>query len=172
MVVPTAYCNAVMDTSQQPGASHVFCYVSSRQRFAAAIVFAVVAGAAVLLRLAATGHIDIERWLTPCGIKQRYGLPCPTCGWTTAALAYSQGHIGKAFVIQPAAALVYTTAAVMGIYALFVAVAGCELRSVKQVWMRVRTWHIVAVVLLVIVVGWAVMLARAMVALDMNTWRH
>jgi hypothetical protein len=150
-----------MDTSQQPGASRVFCHVSSRQRFAAAIVFAVVAGAAVLLRLAATGHIDIERWLTPCGIKQRYGLPCPTCGWTTAALTYSQGYIGKAFVIQPAAALVYSAAAVLAFYMLFVALTGRELTSAKRLWMRIRNWHVIAVVLLVILMGWAVMLARA-----------
>jgi len=161
MVVPAVYCNAVMDEIQQLRASRVFCRVSSRQRLEAAIVFAVLAGTAVLLHLAATGHIDIERWLTPCGIKQRYGLPCPTCGWTTAALAYSQGYIGQAFMIQPAAALVYTTVAVMGIYALFVAVTGCELRSAKWVWMRIRNWHVVASVLLVILMGWAVMLARA-----------
>ncbi len=36
-------------------------------------------------------------------LKQRFGLPCPGCGWTHAGQAFFTGHILEAFWIQPAA---------------------------------------------------------------------
>ena len=57
-----------------------FYRASPRQRLIAAVVFLLITGLFILLRLAAEEKVDIELLTDPCGFKQRYGLPCPTCG--------------------------------------------------------------------------------------------
>jgi hypothetical protein len=38
---------------------------------------------------------------TPCLVKHVTGMPCPTCGATRAALAFIQGDVGAAFLLNP-----------------------------------------------------------------------
>ncbi len=54
-----------------------------------------------------SGPLGIERQLgTPrCGFYAKYGIPCPTCGWTTAVSHLYHGQIFQAFITQPAGAI-------------------------------------------------------------------
>ena len=53
------------------------------------------------------GPLGIERQLgTPrCGFYAKYGVPCPTCGWTTSVSHLYHGQIFQAFTTQPAGAI-------------------------------------------------------------------
>lgn len=50
------------------------------------------------------GPLSIERQLgtSRCGFYTRYGIPCPTCGWTTAVSHLYHGQVIQAFMTQPA----------------------------------------------------------------------
>jgi hypothetical protein len=43
----------------------------------------------------------VQFGMAPCGWPQVYGVPCPTCGCTTAASHVVHGEILQAFVAQP-----------------------------------------------------------------------
>jgi hypothetical protein len=53
------------------------------------------------------GPLGIERQLgtARCGFYAKYGIPCPTCGWTTAVSHLYHGQIFQAFFTQPAGAI-------------------------------------------------------------------
>jgi len=138
----------------------IFCQASRWQRLLAGIVFIVLAGSLGLLRLAATGRIDIDRWINPCGMKQRWGLPCPTCGMTTSALAFVQGKIFESFYIQPAAAVLCSILIVVAFLALFTAVFGVYF----QFLMRIKGKYVILFLLGIIAAGWIVTLARTLTA--------
>jgi len=138
----------------------IFCQASPRQRLLAGIVFIVLAGSLGLLRLAATGRIDIDRWINPCGMKQRWGLPCPTCGMTTSALAFIQGKIFESFYIQPAAAILCSGLVIAAFLALFAVVFGVYF----QFLMRIKAKYVILFLLGIIAAGWIVTLARTLTA--------
>jgi hypothetical protein len=92
-----------MQANQQLNRPKIICRASFRQRLVAGIVFLVLAASFGLLALA--GHYKITLWPFPCGFRQRYNLPCPTCWMTTSVIAFAQGKILESFYIQPAAAL-------------------------------------------------------------------
>ncbi|HUW18542.1 MAG TPA: DUF2752 domain-containing protein [Sedimentisphaerales bacterium] len=115
-----------------------------------------------LLWLAATERIDIGRWLGPCGFKQKYGLPCPTCGMTTSAIAFSRGRIFESFYIQPAAGLVCSMLVVTAFFALFTAGAGLYFSFLKRFFSEVKIRYIILAGIVIIASGWMVTLARAL----------
>jgi hypothetical protein len=131
---------------------------STRQRLLAAVVFLAVAAIFGLLWLAATNRIDIGRWLNPCGLKQRYGLPCPTCGMTTSALAFARGKIFESFYIQPAAALLCSALVVVGFLAFLIAISGVYFCIPSQI----KAKHVILALLVIIAASWLVTLARAL----------
>jgi len=51
--------------------------------------------------------------LPPCGFYHITGLPCPTCGCTTAVTHVAHGNIIQAFITQPFGALVGLVAVVL-----------------------------------------------------------
>jgi len=153
-----------MQASQQLNGPKFICRASLRQRLRAGIVLLVVAVIFGLFALAAAGEIDINRWLTPCGLKQRYNLPCPTCGITTSALVFVQGKIIGAFYIQPAGALLCCVMVVAAVLAFLVAVFGVYFRFLEHFFTKVKIRHIILILLIIMAVGWAVMLARALAA--------
>jgi len=83
------------------------------------------------------GVLAIAAWLTPvpagmgthqqlgwpaCGFRMVTGLPCPTCGMTTAFAWMAHGHPLKAIAAQPLGALLCTGVAaglVIGLISLF-----------------------------------------------------
>ncbi|MCK5225512.1 MAG: DUF2752 domain-containing protein [Planctomycetes bacterium] len=150
-----------MNQGQQLNNGKFFVRVPIRQRFIASGIFIAIAAVFVLFFFAADGKINLDKWLTPCGFKQRHNLPCPTCGFTAAALAFAKGEIFKAFYIQPAAALFYSFAAIGAIGALFTAVFGLYLKSLKRLCEKVKTRYVIIAIAIIIAAGWAVSLLRA-----------
>ncbi len=113
---------------------------------------------------ALVGHYDIDlgRWLGYCGFQQRYGLPCPTCGMTTAVIVFSQGKILEAFYVQPAGGLLCCGLVAAAVLGLFIAVFGLNFRFLEWFFAEVKVRYIVIVLLIIIAAGWAVTLARAL----------
>jgi len=153
-----------MQTSQQLNKPKFFSRASPHQRIIATVVFLVVAGSFGLAWLAATGKFDIGWWLGPCGLKQKYGLPCPTCGMTTSVLAFSQGKIFDSFYIQPAAGLLCCVLVIIAFLAFFIAVFGVYFGFIKRFFTEVKIKHIILALIVIIAAGWAVTLARALAA--------
>ncbi len=129
---------------------------------AAVIVFSAVVGFFGIFALAGHYNIDMGRWLGYCGFKQRYGLPCPTCGMTTATLAFAQGKIFEAFFIQPAGALLCCVLVVIALLALVIAVFGVYFRFLERFFREVKVKYIILALIVIIAAGWAVTLARAL----------
>ena len=152
-----------MRVSQQINRVKFFRKASFRQRLAGGGIFIAVSGLFVFLWLADKGKIDISRLVNPCGLKQRYDLPCPTCGVTTSAIAFAGGRIFKAFYIQPAGALLCAVMAVAEILAFLTAVFGVYLVFLDRFFAEVKIGYIILALLAVIICGWAVTLARAVV---------
>jgi len=132
-----------------------------KQRVIAGSLFAVVLLTFFILYLAGSGKIDLERFITPCGFKQRFNLPCPTCGFTTASIAFSQGKVIEAFFIQPAAALFCTTLAAAAFLSFIIAVFGVYFRFLDRLLAEVKVKHLILAGIVIISAGWAVTLARA-----------
>ncbi len=130
---------------------------------AAAIVCLAVVGFFGLFALAGHYNINMGRWLGYCGFKQRYDLPCPTCGITTSAVAFAGGRIFEAFYIQPAGAVLCCVLAVSGILALLIAVFGVYFRFLDRFFAEVKIKHIILALIIIIAAGWAVTLARTLI---------
>ena len=139
-----------------------FCRATGQQRILALIIFLCIAAGIGFFALAAYDKIDISWWLRPCGFKQRFGLPCPTCGMTTSVLAFCRGEIIEAFYIQPAGALLYSILVAAAFLALFTAVSGVYFGFVGRFFAEVKIRYVILAVLVVIICGWAVTLARAL----------
>ena len=142
----------------------MFYAASPRQRIIAAIVclaILVYFGAFALV-----GHyqVDMGRHLGYCGFKQRTNLPCPSCGMTTATLAFAQGNIAEAFNIQPAAALLYCATVLAGGLAFFIAVFGVYFDFIKRFFAEIKIRYMILTVIIILASGWAVTLARAVAA--------
>ncbi|MHC4158704.1 MAG: DUF2752 domain-containing protein, partial [Planctomycetota bacterium] len=159
-----SYFNVVMQASQQLNEVEILCRASSQQRFRAGFVFLVLAASFGLLVLAANSKINIGWWFGPCGFRQKYNLPCPSCGMTTAALALARGEIFKAFYIQPAAALFCCVLAVIALLAFLIAVFGVYVAFSNSFFTKVNIKNIILALMVVIAAGWAVTLTRALTA--------
>jgi len=153
-----------MHTIQQVNKWKIFIRASSRQRIIAAILFLVVVAFFGFFALAGHYNIDMGRLLDYCGFKQRYGLPCPTCGMTTATLAFAQGKIFEAFYIQPACALLCCVLVTTAILAFVTAVFGVYLRFLRRFFSELKVRYIILALMVIIAAGWAVTLARALAA--------
>jgi hypothetical protein len=158
-----------MDLSQQSispsggqGARKLLSYASPRRRLIAAGVFLAIAGGFAILWIA--GHYKITLYPFGCGFKQRYGLPCPTCGWTTAAVAFAQGHIIDSFYIQPAAAAFCFIAALIAVFALLQAAFGVYSPLLESRLVSMKLRYAIAALLIIIAAGWGVTFTRALIA--------
>ncbi len=140
----------------------MFYRASSRQRIIAAAICLGVMVYFAAFAVAGRYNVDIGRHLGYCGFKQRTGLPCPTCGMTTATLAFAQGKIWDAFKTQPAAGLLYSMAVIAAITALFTAVSGLCLNSIRLFFKEVKARYIILALAIILASGWAVTLARAL----------
>jgi len=134
---------------------------SSQQRIIAAVICLAIAAFFGIFALAGRYNLDMGRWLGYCGFKQRTGLPCPTCGMTTATLTFAQGKIWQAFYIQPACGLLCSVAVIAAILAFIVAVLGVYFRFIGRFFGQVKLRYMLLALLAVTAAGWAVTLARA-----------
>ncbi len=123
------------------------------------IVAAVVGGAAVTLtyKLAGVrpdgrGHGTHEQFgMEPCGWPLVYGVPCPTCGCTTAAAQVVHGDVLGAFVTQPFGAAVAVVGLLAGAHAIL-----CLLRrrSFMDALVRLPFWRIVLGLFVLLWAAW------------------
>lgn len=115
---------------------------------------------------ALAGHykVDMGRWLGYCGVKQQTGWPCPTCGMTTATLAFAQGKIFEAFYVQPACGFLCSVLVIVAILAFIIAVFGIYFRFIERFFTEVKLRYMIIALIIIIAAGWAVTLARAAVA--------
>jgi len=153
-----------MRASQQLSKSRIIRKASPGERLIAAVVLLAVGGFIGFIVLSAFGKIDIGRLLPPCGFRQRWHLPCPTCGMTTAALAFGRGEVLKAFYIQPAAGLLCCAVIGVALIALVIAVFGVYFRFLDRFFAEVKARYIVLALLIIIAAGWVVTLSRELAA--------
>ena len=153
-----------MHESQQLKKPKFFYRASSGQRKVAAIVCLGIIAFFAVFALAGHYKADMGRWLGYCGFKQWTGLPCPTCGMTTATLAFAQGKIIEAFYIQPACGLLCCVMVFVAILAFIIAVFGVNFRFIERFFEEVKLRYMILALILIIAAGWAVTWARAVVA--------
>lgn len=153
-----------MQPSQEFNKSKILIRASRSQRKRAGIVLIVLAALFGLFTLMATGVIDVERLLDPCGFKQRHGLPCPTCGMTHSVLAFARGGVLESFYIQPAAALICCFMIIAAVLALLTAVFGIYFSFLKSLFSEIKVKYVILMLIVVLAAGWVVTLARAMAA--------
>jgi len=147
---------------QQISERKILSRASFRQRLVCGLVFLVIAAFFGLFILATNDKVQIDRWLGPCGFKQIYGLPCPTCGVTTSVLAFAKGRLLESFYIQPAGALLCCILAFSATLAFFGAVFGVYFSFLRRFFAQVKIIHIILAILIIITAAWAVTLARAL----------
>jgi hypothetical protein len=145
------------------GAHKLLSFASPRRRLTAAGVFLALAGGGAFLWV--VGHYKITLYPFACGFKQRYGLPCPTCGFTTSAIAFAQGRIIDSFYTQPAAAVFCCIAVVIAIFALLQALFGVYSPVLESRLVSVKLRYVIAALVVVLAAGWGVTLTRAIIAI-------
>jgi hypothetical protein len=137
--------------------------VSGTSRLLAGLVFLAGLGTAGLLHWAAINDlINMDHLIGPCGFKQKYGLPCPGCGMTTALIAFARGDIVDAFYIQPAAALAYSAAVAAVVFALVIAVLGTDFGLINALCTQLKASYVIFAIVVIVFGGWLVTLARAL----------
>ncbi|MHC4291646.1 MAG: DUF2752 domain-containing protein [Planctomycetota bacterium] len=134
--------------------------LSSSARLAAGGVFFVVAVGFGLLWASSNGYINLSNWFGVCGFKQRFGLPCPGCGWTHAAEMFVTGHPLKALIIQPAAGVFCLVFLLAAIFALHCAVFGIDFGFLQRFFCSKNVCFLLVVACFVIIAGWMVNLIR------------
>ena len=100
----------------------------------------------------------------PCGMKQRTGLPCPTCGMTTCVLAFARGAVLTAFYVQPAGALLCSLLVGAAFFAFLAGGFGVYFCFFDRLVAELKVRYLVAGLLVILAAGWAVTLARALAA--------
>ena len=154
----------IMQVRQQIKKGKIIIRASLRQRLVSGAVLLGVLGFFAFVRLEAAGRINLPGLFEPCGFKQQYGLPCPTCGVTTSSIAFVQGHIFQSFYIQPAAALAWVMLCVTAFFAFLMCAFGLYFRPLMSFLAGVKTKHVILAVIIIIAGGWVVTLARALAA--------
>ena len=152
-----------MQASQQLNKSKYFCRASRRQRASSAVILLILLALFGLLWLAANYKISLSPY--GCGFKQKYDLPCPTCGMTTSVFKFARGEIfghNGAFYTQPAIALLCSIMVVVAFLAFLIAVLGVYFRFFNRFFTEIKIKHIILALIIIIAAGWAVTLARAL----------
>jgi len=160
----SAYFNLIMPMSQQSNCRNFSHRPTPRQRLTAGFIFLAIIAVYAFLFAAANDKINIHRFIDPCGFKLKFGLPCLTCGMTTAILAFVRGRIFESFYIQPAAALLCCLLTAIAVVSFLVAVFGIDYGFVARLVERWRPKYILLAVLIILLAAWAVTLSRAITA--------
>jgi len=150
-----------MNISQQASSRKILEKASMKQRMTALAVFCGVAGFFTLFILEGAGKLDLGWIFTPCGFKQKFHIPCPACGITTATRAFAQGRFLEAFYIQPAGGLFCTLLAITGFLSFITAAWGVYFTFLRRLLAGVKVRYFVLAAVIIVIAGWAVTLARA-----------
>ncbi|MEZ5964425.1 MAG: DUF2752 domain-containing protein [Planctomycetota bacterium] len=87
--------------------------------------------------------------LRPCGWPEHYGMPCPTCGVTTAACYLVHLHPWQALVTQPFGAALAAVGIVLACVAALDLVRGRAF-AVRAYRFRMATWVVAGTALLLV----------------------
>lgn len=118
-----------------------------------AVAASVCFGALVRIQPDPRGHGTHEQLgLDVCGWPIVYGIPCPTCGCTTAACLLVHGRILDAFVTQPFGAAVAAVGLLVGVHATLCLLRG---RSFADLVVRWPFWRFVGGGFLLLLASWA-----------------
>jgi hypothetical protein len=107
---------------------------------------------------------DLGLLFGPCGMKQRTGLPCPTCGMTTCVLAFARGEVLTAFYVQPAGGFLCSVLIVAAFCAFLTSVSGIYFGFFDRLVAELKVRYMAVGLLVILAAGWAVTLARALAA--------
>jgi hypothetical protein len=100
----------------------------------------------------ARGHGTHERFgMEPCGWPSTYGIPCPTCGCTTAASQMVHGDVLGAMITQPFGAVVALLGMLAGLHAWVCLLRG---RSFVDMLVRLPFWRIVFALFVLLWAAW------------------
>lgn len=100
----------------------------------------------------ARGHGTHEQLgMEECGWPKVYGIPCPTCGCTTAATQIVHGDWLSAFVTQPFGAALALMGLLAGLHALLCLV---RVRSFADMLIRLPFWKIVFWMFVLLLLSW------------------
>ncbi len=140
-----------------------FTRAEAKDRIVFLSIFLAICAIFGLLWLVSKGVINLSPW-GDCALKRNYGIPCPTCGFTTAMCVFVTGGIIKAFWIQPAATATCLVLLFVAFFSLLSAIIGIHFSFLPPV----RLWridHILIAGAIILAAGWAVTLARALAEL-------
>lgn len=114
-----------------------------------AAVSAVLLGVATWLHPASAGiGTHEELGLPECSWPTLMGIPCPTCGMTTAFSYAAHGQLEKSFITQPMGCVLAVATAMMLLVSAYVLATGSRLgERLARLW----TWR----------VGWSFVVAIA-----------
>lgn len=136
--------------------------------YAAGVTAAAVAVIAVAVRLSPSNQTmgtHTQLGLPPCGFVVMTGLPCPTCGMTTAFAHTFHGHLGLAVRDQLAGFVLAVLTAVAGLAALVATVTGWR-PAIN--WYRVNPVYVIWIGCGLFVAAWAVKMVAALSSGDLN----
>ncbi len=74
--------------------------------------------------------------LAACGFQQQHGIPCPTCGMTTAFAYAADGRLWSSLQAQPAGLILAVVNAALVVVALWGLITG---GNVIRVWQSLLT---------------------------------
>ena len=94
--------------------------------------------------------------LPACGLYESTGVPCMTCGMTTAFSYAAGGDLVNAFITQPAGALLAVLTAMAAVVSGYALVSGMLL---VPVWNSVWRAKVVVPALVVLVLAWVYKIA-------------
>ncbi|HVP12809.1 MAG TPA: DUF2752 domain-containing protein [Phycisphaerae bacterium] len=97
--------------------------------------------------------------LAPCSFVIITGLPCPTCGMTTAFAHMTHGHPLAAFKVQPAGAVFCLGTVGMCLFSLYVAISG---NLIVVNWDRIGPIRVMLALGVLILGGWAFKIAHGL----------
>lgn len=110
------------------------------------------------------GLLFSDHPLPACTSIVLFGLPCPTCGMTTAFAHAFRGHLLASARAQPAGAVFAMCVAACAFLSAYVAVTGRRLPRFR----RITPTRVIVGLAIVMVLGWLVKLLEAMYAGTLN----
>lgn len=121
-------------------------------RLPAGVVFlvsTVVLAVAFMLSPSSNGvGTHLAMGLPACGLLQNTGIPCATCGMTTAFSYAAHGNLLASFVTQPAGAVLALLTAMAAVLSGYALISGMSLTPIGVMIWRPRVVVVAAAVLL------------------------
>ncbi len=130
---------------------------NKNERIAAMLTALIITAAVALAFLIARGFIDPVKLFGICGFEQRRNIPCPFCGMTRSVGMFVTGNFADSLRMQPAAAIMCVTAALVWLYSIARAL-GCPMVAVTNTIKKIKPIVAIAAIILIILIGWLISL--------------